>query len=189
MLNKLLGQFKSTNVKAISGMDAAFLYAETPTSPMHIGGVAVIEGSTTFETFRKTILSRIHMTPKLRKRLVYVPFSIDYPYWVDDANFDIDMHIQHIALPKPGDWAALRKVSSQIFSEPLDQSRPLWSITFVEGLDNVPQVPKGSIAIVTKIHHVAVDGVGGAGLLGLIFDFTKEESLKDLGIERALSTC
>jgi len=155
-------------------MDATFLYIESPTSPMHIGSVAVIEGSLDFEKFKGTIHSRLHMIPKLRQRLVYVPFSIDYPYWVDDPNFDIDMHIHHIALPKPGNWKTLRKVASQIFSKPLDHSRPLWSFTFVEGLDNIPQVPKGSVAVISKIHHVAIDGVGGAGVLSLIFDFTPE---------------
>ena len=169
-----MNQFNSPNIQPISGMDATFLYAETPTSPMHLGSVAIVEGSIEFEKFRATILSRIHTVPKLRQRLVYVPFSIDYPYWVDDPNFDIDMHIHHIALPKPGNWKTLRKVTSQIFSEPLEQSRPLWSITFVEGLDNIPQVPKGSIAIISKIHHVAIDGVGGAGMMSLIFDFTPE---------------
>ncbi len=173
VLNKIIQQFNKTpDIKAISGMDATFLYIETPTSPMHIGSVAVIEGSLEFEKFKATIHSRLHMIPKLRQRLVYVPFSIDYPYWVDDPNFDIDMHIDHIALPKPGNWKTLRKVASQIFSEPLDQSRPLWSFTFVEGLDNIPQVPKGSVAVISKIHHVAIDGVGGAGILSLVFDFT-----------------
>ncbi len=161
-------------MKSISGLDAAFLYAETPTSPMHIGSVAVIEGSLEFDTFRSIIHSRLHHIPKLRQRLVYVPFSIDYPYWVDDPNFDIDMHLYHIALPKPGGWKELRKIASTIFSSPLDQSRPLWSFYFVEGLDNVPQVPKGSVAVISKIHHVAIDGVGGAGMLSLIFDFTDE---------------
>lgn len=174
MLDKILKQFTKSNIQPISGMDATFLYIETPTSPMHIGSVTVIEGSLEFEKFRATILSRIHTIPKLRQRLVYVPFSIDYPYWVDDTNFDIDMHIHHIALPKPGNWKTLRKVASQIFSNPLDHSRPLWSFTFVEGLDNIPQVPKGSVAIISKMHHVAIDGVGGAGILSLLFDLTPE---------------
>lgn len=174
MLDKIFNQLKNENIEAISGLDAAFLYAETPTSPMHIGSVAVIEGSLQFEKFREIIASRIHMIPKLRKRLVYVPFSIDYPYWVDDPNFDLDMHLDHIALPKPGSWKELRAISSRIFSESLDQSRPLWSFTFVEGLDNIPQVPKGSVAIVSRIHHVAIDGVAGAGILSLMFDFTPD---------------
>lgn len=174
MLGKLLESFKQSDLKSVSGLDAAFLYAESPTSPMHIGSVAVIEGNLDYETFRNRIASRIHLIPKMRKRLVYVPMSIDYPYWADDPNFDLDMHMQHIALPKPGGWKQLRDVTSHIFSEQLDQNRPLWSFTFVEGLDNIPQVPKGSVAIVSKIHHVAIDGMAGAGILGLLFDFTPE---------------
>lgn len=161
-------------MESISGMDATFLYGETASSPMHIGGLAVIEGSISFDTFRSIIASRIHMMPKLRKRLMYVPLSIDYPYWVDDPQFDLDLHLHHIALPKPGGWQQLRDVSSKIFSEPLEQTRPLWSFTFVEGLDEIPQVPKGSIAVISKIHHVAIDGMAGAGMLSLIFDFTDE---------------
>ncbi len=159
-------------MKPISGLDATFLYAETPTSPMHVGSVVVIEGSIKFESFRETIKSRLHLVPKLRQRLVEVPFSIDYPYWVDDAHFDLEMHLQHIALPKPGNWRELRAVASKIFSEPLDRSRPLWSFTFVEGLDKIPQVPSGSVAIISKIHHVAIDGMAGAGILSLMFDMT-----------------
>ena len=163
-------------MKAISGMDATFLYIDSPTSPMHVGSVAVIEGDLDFETYRKIILSRLHMIPKLRKRLVYAPMSIDYPYWVDDPNFDVDFHLHHIALPKPGGWKELRKIASHVFSEHLDQNRPLWSFTFVEGLDNVPQVPKGSVAVISKIHHVAIDGMAGAGMMSLIFDFTPEKN-------------
>lgn len=174
MLDKLAETLIKDKLQPVSGMDAAFLYTETPTSPMNIGSVVVVEGSLDFQTFKATVHSRLHQAEKLRQRLVYVPFSIDYPYWVDDPNFDIDLHIRHIALPRPGGWQQLRSVASQIFSEPLDQSRALWSMTFVEGLDTIPQVPAGSIAIVCKIHHVAVDGVGGAGLLSLFLDFTPE---------------
>ena len=174
MLKKLLESIQPSNLESISGMDATFLYTETPTSPMHVGSVVVIEGGLTFETFKKKIHSCLHLMPKLRKRLVYVPMSIDYPYWADDPNFDIDMHLSHIALPQPGGWAELRDTASRIFSEPLDQSRPLWSFTFVEGLDNLSQVPKGSVAVVSKVHHVAIDGVAGAGLLALMFDMSPD---------------
>ena len=174
MLGKILDQFNNNKIEAISGIDATFLYGETPTQHMHVGSVAVIEGSLQFETFKKTIESRLHLIPKLRKRLVMVPFSIDYPYWVDDPHFDIDLHLHHIALPRPGGWRELREVASKVFSEPLDRNRPLWSFTFVEGLDNIPQVPKGSVAAISKIHHVAIDGMAGAGILALIFDMTKE---------------
>jgi len=172
MITKILKGLENNNIESISGLDAAFLYAETPTSPMHVGSVAVIEGELDFDAFRQRIIDRIHFIPKLRKRLVYVPMSIDYPYWVDDPNFDIDMHLQHIALPKPGGWKQLRRCASMIFSNHLDQNRPLWSFTFVEGLDNIPQVPKGSVAIISKIHHVAIDGAAGADLLGILFDLS-----------------
>ena len=175
MFDKILESLAKETLTPISGMDATFLYTETPTSPMNIGSVIVIDGSIDFQTFKDTVHSRIHQFAKLRQRLIYVPMSIDYPYWVDDPNFDIDLHIKHIALPKPGSWKELRKTASQIFSEPFDQNRPLWSMVFVEGLDTLPQVPPGSVAVISTIHHVAVDGVGGAGLLSLFLDFTPEK--------------
>lgn len=165
---------KNDRIEPISGLDATFLYGETPSSPMHVGAVAIIEGSIAFDTFKAIIASRLHQIPKLRKRLLYVPMSIDYPYWVDDPYFDLDLHVHHIALPKPGGWQELRNAASRIFSESMDQTRPLWSFTFVEGIDEVAQVPKGSVAIISKIHHVAIDGMEGAGLLSLIFDFSPE---------------
>jgi WS/DGAT/MGAT family acyltransferase len=172
MIDKLLDNLNLKDIQPITGMDATFLYGETPTSPMHVGSVCIIEGSLKYETFKEVIESRMHQFPMLRKRLVEVPFSIDYPYWVDDPNFNIDLHIKRIALPQPGAWSDLREVASNIFSEPLDRSRPLWHYTFVEGIDNIKQVPKGSVAIVSKIHHVAIDGVAGAGMLTLLFDGT-----------------
>jgi diacylglycerol O-acyltransferase / wax synthase len=166
---------KKNDLQSISGMDATFLYAETPTSPMHVGSVVVIEGSLKYEIFRAIISSRLHLIPKLRQRLLYVPLSIDYPYWVDDPNFDLDLHTNHIALPQPGGWKQLRDVASQVFSEPLEQSRPLWSMTFIEGLNNIPQVPPGSVAIVSRIHHVAIDGMAGASLLSVLFDLSNSK--------------
>jgi len=163
---------ENPNLEPISGMDATFLYMERHNSPMHVGSVIVIEGSLDFNTFKETLLSRIHQIPKLRKKLIYVPLSVDYPYWADDPDFDIDMHLTHIALPKPGGWKELRRVASDVFSDPLNQNRPLWSFTFVEGLDTVSQVPNGSVAIISKMHHVMIDGAAGAGLMSIIFDMT-----------------
>lgn len=173
-----LDNIQDENLQSISGLDATFLYGETSTSPMHVGSVSIIDGSLKFESFREMIISKIHLIPSLRKRLMFVPFSVDYPYWVDDPNFNIDMHLHHIALPKPGSWKELRAVSSKIFSEHLDRSRPLWSFTFVEGLDNLSQVPSGSVAIISKIHHVAIDGMAGAGMLSLMYDISPKP--KDL---------
>ncbi len=172
MVDKLLEGLNLSNIKPITGLDATFLYGESSTSPMHVGSVCIIEGSLKYDTFKSTIAARIHQFPLLRKRLMSVPLGVDYPYWVDDPNFNLDLHVNHIALPRPGDWDSLRDIASDIFSEPLDRSRALWHYTFVEGLDAINQVPKGSVAIIGKIHHVAVDGVAGAGMLSLIFDGT-----------------
>ena len=163
------------NLEPISGMDATFLYTDTPTSPMNIGSVLVIEGSLDFETFKATLHSRLHQFAKLRQKLMYAPLKIDYPYWVDDPNFDINLHITRTALPEPGGWRELREAASHFFSQALDHNRPLWEMKFVEGLDKLPQVPKGSVGIITKMHHVAIDGVGGAGLMSLFLDFTSEK--------------
>lgn len=172
MIEEVLNNFIQKNMEPISGLDATFLYAETPSSPMHIGSIAIIEGSLKFEDFKEVIRKRLHQAPRLRKRLIFVPFSIDHPYWVDDPEFDIDMHIHRVALPKPGGWAELRDMASKIHSETLDRSRPLWSFTFVEGIDSIPQVPKGSVAIIAKVHHVAIDGMAGVGLMSIMFDLS-----------------
>jgi len=127
MIKEFLDRIDVDDIQGVSGMDATFLYGESPTSPMHIGSVAIIEGDLKFETFKNIIASRLHMLPKLRKRLMDVPLGVDYPYWVDDPNFDISLHLQHVALPSPGGWAELRALASSIFSEPLDKTRPLWS--------------------------------------------------------------
>ncbi len=158
----------------LSGLDATFLYLEQPNSPMHIGSVSVIDGSLEFERFRALVASRLHLMPKMRQRLIEVPLSIDYPYWADDPNFNINLHLQRIALPSPGGWRELRALASGIFSRPLDRSRPLWEITFVEGLETVTQVPPGSVALIAKIHHAALDGVGGADLMTVLYDLSAE---------------
>ncbi|MCF6318940.1 MAG: wax ester/triacylglycerol synthase family O-acyltransferase [Proteobacteria bacterium] len=157
-------------MQQLSGLDSSFLYLESPNTPMHVGGLNVYEGSLTFEEFKDFLAERLHLAPRLLQKLVNVPIGLGNPYWVDDPDFDINLHLHHAALPKPGDWKSLRKLTSRMFSLPLDRNRPLWEFIFVEGLDNVPQVPKGSVAIISKIHHAAIDGASGAKILGLLFD-------------------
>nr|WP_321243534.1 wax ester/triacylglycerol synthase family O-acyltransferase [uncultured Psychroserpens sp.] len=159
-----------TSIQQISGSDAAFLYAESPTSPMHIATLNIVEGSLKFEDFKAIIASKLHLIPKFRQRLLNVPMNLDYPYWVDDPNFDLDLHLNRIKLPDPSNWKTLRTLTSSLFSSPLDLRRPLWSVHFIEGIDEIAQVPKGSVAIVTKVHHVMIDGSSGVGLLGVLYD-------------------
>ena len=158
----------------LSGLDSSFLFLEAPNQPMHVGSVLVFEGSMGFGDFRDMMAARVHMVPRMQERLVMVPFGIGKPYWAEDPDFNIDMHIQHVALPRPGAWRDLRGLAARIFSVPLDRSRPLWEMTFIEGLDNIPQVPPGSVALISKMHHAAIDGVSGADMLGILLDVTRE---------------
>jgi len=166
--------------KQISGYDAAFLYAESPTSPMLIATLAIVEGSLSFEDFKKTVASKLHLIPKFRQRLLNVPMNLDYPYWVDDPNFELDLHLHRLKLPEPSNWETLRETTSNIFSGPLDLRRPLWSMHFIEGIDEIAQVPKGSVAIVGKVHHVMIDGNFGVGLMGILFDSDSKTKSIDL---------
>ncbi len=179
MLNKnhiknLLGDASQDTLKQVSGQDATFLYAESPSSPMHIGSLTIIEGSLNFDDFKENLASKLHLMPKFRQRLLNVPFNLDYPYWVDDPNFDLDLHVSRIKLPDPSNWKTLRDVTASIFSAPLDLRRPLWSVSFIEGINEIDQLPKGSVAIVVKTHHVMIDGGSGVGVMGILFDTEKE---------------
>ncbi|MBW2549926.1 MAG: wax ester/triacylglycerol synthase family O-acyltransferase [Deltaproteobacteria bacterium] len=161
-------------MQPLSGLDSSFLYLEDAHQPMHVGSVLVFEGSMNFESFRETMASRVHLVPRLKQRLAMVPFGIGKPYWVEDPAFNLDMHLQHVALPSPGSWKELRGLAARIFSVPLDRTRPLWEMTLVEGLDSIPQVPPGSVALISKVHHAAIDGVSGTEMMGQLLDMTKE---------------
>ena len=161
-------------MEQLSGLDSAFLYLETPRTPMHIGSIAIYDPSTAPNSFVrfKDILNfielRMHLAKSFRRKIANVPLSLDYPYWVDDADFDLEYHVRHIALPQPGDWRQLCIQASRLHSRPLDLSKPLWEFTVIEGLNNIPGVPKGSYAIVSKIHHAAIDGVSGVDIANAV---------------------
>lgn len=178
VIKDLLQEVLDSSMQQVSGQDATFLYAESPTSPMHIATLTIVEGSIEFNNFKEIVASKLHLIPKFRKKLLNVPLNLDYPYWVDDPYFDIDLHINRLKLPDPANWKTLREMTSSIFSSPLNLRRPLWSIDFIEGLDEVSQVPKGSIAIVSKIHHVMIDGSSGVGIMSILFDKNEEDKNK-----------
>lgn len=161
-------------MEQLSGLDSAFLYLETPRTPMHIGSIAIYDPSTApnsfvrFKDILNFIESRLHLAKSFRRKIANVPLSLDYPYWIDDPDFDLEYHVRHIALPQPGDWRQLCIQASRLHSRPLDLSKPLWEFTVIEGLNNVPGVPKGSYAIVSKIHHAAIDGVSGVDITNAV---------------------
>jgi len=122
-------------------------------------------GFVRFKDILKFYDERMRYSKTMRQKLVKVPFNVDYPYWVEDADFDLEYHVRHVALPKPGDWRQLNIQAARLFARPLDLSRPPWEMTVVEGLDNIPGVPAGSYAIVSKVHHAAIDGMSGIDLM------------------------
>jgi diacylglycerol O-acyltransferase len=157
-------------MEELSGLDASFLYLETPKIPMHIGGVSIIEGSLKFDDFRQFVQDRLHNVDKLTQKLAMVPMSLDRPYWVEDPDFDLSLHLHRTALPRPGGWKELRYLAARLFAQHLDRERPLWEFIFVEGLDSIPQVPKGSVAMISKVHHAGFDGKSGADLMTMLYD-------------------
>ncbi len=164
-------------MEQLTGIDASFVYLETARSPMHIGGVIVCKappGGFNFDDYYRLIQSRLAKSKVFRRRLVSVPMGLDAPYWIEDPNFNLDSHVHHMALPAPGSWEELRKLAQHIFAIPLDLRRPLWSLTFVEGLDTIPTLPKGTFALIHKVHHSSVDGMGGVDLISSLFDLTRD---------------
>ncbi len=180
ILKEIVQDALDSSIQQISSNDATFLYAESPTSPMHVATLTIVEGSLKFEDFKEIIASKLHKIPKFRQRLLNVPMNLDYPYWVDDPNFELDLHLHRMRLPDPSNWKTLRELTSSLFSNSLDLRRPLWSISFIEGINEIPQVPKGSVAIVTKIHHVMIDGASGVGIMGMLFDRNEKDRNREL---------
>ena len=157
----------------LTGLDASFLYMETPTLHMHVAITAVFDPATvpggySFRRIRQLISDRIPLLPVFQRRLVEVPMRLGHPVWVDDPEFDIDNHLRRAALPSPGGMRELADFTADVISRQLHRDRPLWEMWIVEGLED------GKIALVAKMHHSTIDGVSGAELLGVLFDLEPE---------------
>ena len=172
-------------MQQLSGLDSTFLYLETGNTPMHIGSLAIYDQSTaagghvTFKDILEFFEKRLHKARAFRQRIARVPLSLDHPYWIEDPDFDLEFHVRHIALPKPGDWRQLCIQTARLLARPLDLTRPLWEAYVIEGLDNVAGIPKGSFALVTKIHHAAIDGVSGAEMQAAIHDLSPDAEVDE----------
>src|SRR3954466_13301102 len=151
----------------LSPLDVSFLYMETPTTAMHVGGVATFEppeGGFDYDKLVELISQRITLVPRYRQKVRFIPGRLANPVWVDDEDFDVTYHVRRSALPKPGTYAQLRELVGRLQSRQLDRNRPLWEIYLVEGLEG------GRIAIVTKTHHAMVDGVSAVDIGTVILD-------------------
>ena len=158
-------------MQQLSGADNVSLFAERRNVYNHVGTLVVYDvttapgGKVRFKDILRHFDERLPLHPVFRRRLATVPFGLDRPYWVTAADLDVEYHIRHIALPRPGDWRQLMIQVARLHSRPLDRAHPLWEAYVIEGLDNIPKLPSGAFAIFLKIHHAVVDGMAAIHLL------------------------
>ncbi len=151
----------------LSPLDVSFFYLETPTTHMHVGGVAIFDAPKDgfdFDAFSDLVEARLPLVPRYRQKIRWVPGNLGNPVWVDAADFDLSYHVRLSALPKPGTQEQLLEFVARIQSRPLDRAKPLWEMYVLEGLED------NRIAIITKTHHAMVDGVSAVDISTLILD-------------------
>jgi diacylglycerol O-acyltransferase len=156
------------NPNRLSALDSTFLHLEDDsTAHMHVASVMVFEGKApTPQELVDHILSRLHLVPRYRQRLAYVPLGQGRPVWTDDPHFNPRYHIRHTALPRPADDAALKQLAGRLFSQRLDRSKPLWEFWLVQHMSG------GRFALIAKAHHALVDGISGVDITTVLFDTT-----------------
>jgi len=158
----------------LSALDANFLFLETPSVHMHVAGLSILdpstrpEGQLRFEDLVDLVKQRLHLVPRFRQKVMFVPFNLGLPVWVDDQHFDLDFHLRRAALPAPGGRRELADYIQRVVSRPLDRSKPLWEMYFIEGLED------GHVAVLSKAHHAMIDGISGIDLATVMFDFAPE---------------
>jgi len=161
-------------MRQLTSLDAQFLAMETPRTWGHVSGLAVYDPSTTpsgqltLEDVCRLVSQRLHLLPPFRWRLVWVPFGLDHPYWIEDPYFDLDFHVRESAVPPPGDDRQLAETVSRIVARPLDRRHPLWELYVIHGIEG------GRVGILTKMHHAAIDGVSGAEISTILLDVSPE---------------
>ena len=160
-------------MQRLTGMDASFLYLETPTSPMHVAGLNIYDPSGMAELWdaeriKLEIERRLHLVAPFRRRLKEIPFQLHHPLWLEDPDFDLDHHVQQIGLPGRGTREDLAAAAGDIMARPMDRARPLWDMTVIEGLED------GNIAVITRTHHAAIDGASGMDITVNLLDLQPE---------------
>ena len=165
-------------MKQLSEQDAAFIYSDNAHANSNVTLLHIYDQSTApggivrFKHIRAHVESRLNQLPVFREKVLRVPLDLDYPYWVEDESFDINYHVRHIALPKPGDWRQFCIQVSRIHARALDLQRPLWEMYVIEGLDSFLDLPQGSFAVLVKVHHAAIDVAQGNQITTLLHDLS-----------------
>ncbi|MEU6788454.1 wax ester/triacylglycerol synthase family O-acyltransferase [Nonomuraea angiospora] len=150
----------------LTALDAQFLHFETATNIANIAGLAILDGDLNRADLQALLERRLPYVPALRRKLAPVPFGLDHPYWMQEDDLDLDYHVREIGLPPPGDDRQLADQVSRLHARRLDRGRPLWEIYLIHGLYG------GRMGLYTKIHHAAVDGIGGADVLAALLDIS-----------------
>ncbi len=151
-------------MERMSTLDAGFFYVEHENVPMHMGSVAVFEGpAPAYDDLLKLFASKLPLVPRYRQIVRTTPLNIFRPAWADDEHFDIGYHVRHAGVPPPGGDRQLRDMAARVFAQRLDRARPLWETWFLEGLEG------GRWAILGKVHHAMVDGIGGTDIMTVMF--------------------
>ncbi|AGU52022.1 putative acyltransferase, WS/DGAT/MGAT [Variovorax paradoxus B4] len=156
-------------MKHLSGLDATFLHLETPEMPMHVGSLNVLDlpkgyKGDFYEDAKQFMAGRIHLADVFTRKLALMPFDMTNPVWVADDDIDLDYHVRHITLPRPGTNRQLQQYVARLHSTLLDRSRPMWEFFIIDGLKS------GQVALYTKVHHAGIDGQAGVALGKAIFD-------------------
>jgi diacylglycerol O-acyltransferase len=159
-------------VLQLDATDTMFIEQESLGPPQHVSPVLIYDPAVTpfghmhYREIVETFKHNLHKSDIFRRRLLRAPMNLDRPYWMEDDNFDLNYHMRHIALPKPGNWDQLRKLLARLHAVPLDMSRPLWEAYVIEGLDNLAGHQPGSFALLLKIHHSTASEEGITQLIG-----------------------
>nr|WHV03940.1 putative wax ester synthase/acyl-CoA:diacylglycerol acyltransferase [uncultured bacterium] len=162
-------------MEQLSSLDSAFVYLESARTPMHVGGVYLIDRGKagtglSYARLRAHVAGRLQLARTFRQRLIEVPLTLGHPFWVEDPDFDLDLHLPRYTLPAPGGKRELMALAAELHGAPLERSRPLWELAFVDGVDEYPGMSRGSVALVGRVHHAAVDGMSGVEIMGALLD-------------------
>ncbi len=165
------------NYERLSAQDVSFLFLERASVPMHVAATGIFEagplttpdGGIDVERFKQGVQAVLHLIPRYRQRLKWIPY-VRHPVWVDDRYFDLDYHVRHTALPRPGTDEQLKKLAGRIMAQQLDRSKPLWEFWVVEGLS------EGRFAFISKVHHCMIDGSSGVDLATILMSLSPDQS-------------
>ena len=167
----------------LTGLDASFLHLEDENAHMHVAAVLLFDGDPPAQADVAAALEqRLHMVPRYRQKLAFVPLNQGRPVWVDDPHFNLEYHVRTTALPEPGSEEQLRNLAGRVFSQRLDRDKPLWELWIVDGLEG------DRFAVLSKTHHALVDGVSGVDIASVLFDTQREPQTPPASGKRWLPT-